>query len=165
MRDLRHAENHQRGGSDKGRMQALRQRHPIERQHHQTAAEDADDGAEHGLAAEFERNMPCRAFADRNQFDQHQREKYRERIVGAGFGLQRRADAGAQPQALRVHQEKHRSRVGRRHHGAHQQRLGPVQVEHIFGDRRGDQRRQQHADRRQRHRRRQHCADALKSRP
>ena len=103
-----------------------------------------------------------RAFADRKQFDQHQREKHRERIVGAGFGLQRRADARTQPQALRMHQKKHRRGIGRRHHGADQQRLGPVQVEDIFGYGSGDQRRHQHADRRQRHRRRQHRPNTLK---
>ena len=42
--------------------------------------------------------------------------------------------------------------------------LGPVQIERIFGDRRRDQRGDQHADRRQHHRRRQHGADALKPR-
>jgi len=93
VRELRHAENHQRGGTDKGRVQALRQRHPIERQHHETAAGHPDDGAEHRLAAEFQRDMQGRAFADRNQFDQHQREEHRERIVSAGFDLQRRSDA------------------------------------------------------------------------
>jgi len=63
-----------------------------------------------------------------------------------------------------MYQQKHRRGIGRRHHRAHQQRFGPVQIEHIFGDRRGDQGRQQHADRRQHHRRRQHRADALKPR-
>ena len=164
MPDLRRAENHQRRGGDKGRVQALRQRHAVERQHHQTAADDADDAAEHGFAAKLQRDMRRRALADRNELDQHQREKYRERIVGAGFRLQRRADARAQPQALRMHQQKHRRGIGGRHHRADQQRFGPVQVERIFGDGCGDQRRQQHADRRQHHRGRQHRADALKPR-
>ena len=106
-----------------------------------------------------------RAFADRDELDQHQGQKYRERVVGAGFDLQRRADARTQAQALGMHQQKHRGGVGRGHHGADQQRLGPVQVERIFGDRRGDQRRQQHAGGRQHHRRRQHRADTLKPGP
>jgi hypothetical protein len=63
-----------------------------------------------------------------------------------------------------MHQKKHRRGVGRSHHGADQQRFGPVQVEHVFGDGSGDQRRHQHANCRQRHRRRQHRADALKPR-
>ncbi len=112
MCDLRRPENHQRGGADKRRMQALRQRHPVEREHHEPAAGHADDGAKHGLAAEFERDMQSRTFADRNQLNQHQREKHRERIVGAGFDLQRCADARTQAQALRVHQQKHRRRIG-----------------------------------------------------
>ena len=162
VRDLRGAEDHQRGGGDKRRVQALRQRHPVQRQHHETAADHADDAAEHGLTGKLQRDLPGRAFADRNEFDQHQRQKHRERIVGAGFDLQRRADAGTQAQPLRVHQQKHRGGIGRRHHGADQQRLGPVQIERVFGDRRGDQRGHQHADRRQHHRRRQHRANALK---
>ncbi len=63
-----------------------------------------------------------------------------------------------------MHQQKHRRGIGRRHHGADQQRFGPVQIERISGDRCGDQRGQQHADRRQHHRGRQHRADALKPR-
>ena len=109
--------------------------------------------------------MPPRIVAARNQFDQHQGEKHRERIVGAGFDLERRADARAQPQALRVHQQKHRRGVGRGHHRADQQRLDPVEPERISGDRRGDQCGQQHANGRQHHRGRQHRADALKPGP
>ena len=162
MRDLRHAEDHQRGGGDKGRMQALRQRHAIERHHHQTATDHADDGAEQAFARKLHGDMQRRAFTDRNEFDQHQREKDRERIVGAGFGFQGCADTGAQAQALRVNEQEHRRGIGRRHHGADQQRLGPVQIERIFGGRRGDQRGDQHADGRQHHRWRQHDTDALK---
>ena len=165
VRDLRHAEDHQRGGGDKGRMQALRQRHAIERQHHQTAADHADDGAEQAFARELQHNMRRRAFTDRNELDQHQGEKDRERIVGAGFGFQGCADTGAQAQALRVNEQEHRRGIGRRHHGADQQRLGPVQIERIFGGRRGDQRGDQHADGRQHHRWRQHGTDALKLGP
>ena len=57
VRDLRHAEDHQRSGGDKGRMQALRQRHAIERHHHQTAADHADDGAEQALARKLHDDM------------------------------------------------------------------------------------------------------------
>ncbi len=42
---LRRAKNHQCRGGDKRRVQALRQRHAIKRQHHQTAADNADDAA------------------------------------------------------------------------------------------------------------------------
>ena len=136
VRDLRHAEDHQCGGGDKWRVQPLRQRHPVQRHHHETATDHADNGAEYGLTDKLQRDLPDRAFADRNEFDQHERQKHRERIVGAGFDLQRRTDAGTQPQPLRVDQQKHRGGIGRRHHGAHQQRLGPVQIERVSGDRR-----------------------------
>ena len=119
-------------------MQALRQRHAIERQHHQAAADDADDGAEQAFAHQLQRDMRRRALADRDELDQHQREKDRERVVGAGFGFQRGADAGAQAQALGVNQQEHRRGIGRGYHGADQQRLGPVQIERVFGGRRGD---------------------------
>ena len=165
VRDLRHAEDHQGGGRDKGRMQALRQRHAIERHHHQTAADHPDDGAEQAFARELHGDMRGRAFADRNELDQHQREKDGERIVGAGFSFQGCADTRAQAQALGVHEQKHRRGIGRCHHGADQQRLGPVQIERIFGGRRRDQRGNQHADGRQHHRWRQHGADALKLGP
>ncbi len=96
VRDLRAAENHQRGGRDERRMQALRQRHAVERQHDEAAADHAHDCAKDRLAGEFHRDMRQRAFAPRNEFDQHQGEEDREGIVGAGFRLQRRADARAQ---------------------------------------------------------------------
>ncbi|MGX1168116.1 hypothetical protein AB7M16_004382 [Bradyrhizobium sp. USDA 372] len=108
--------------------------------------------------------MAGRARADRDVFHQHQSEEDREGIVGAGFRLQRRADARAQTQALGVHQEEHGGRVGRGHHGAHQQRLRPVEVERVFGERRRDQRGQQHADGREHERRGEHGADAGKAR-
>ncbi len=151
MNELCGAEDHQRRRHDKRRVQALRQRDTIERNHHGPPADDADDGAEHGLAAEFEGDMRGRAVPDRDELDQHQREEHREWIVAAGLGLQRCADAGPQPQALRMNQQEHRSRIRRRHHGADQERLGPVQIERIFGDGRGDQRGKQHTDRRQHH--------------
>ena len=61
MGDLRAAENHQGGGGDKGRMQALRQRDAVQREDHQAPAGHADDGAEHRLLREFHRHMPERA--------------------------------------------------------------------------------------------------------
>ena len=164
MRDLGCAKNHQRRGRDERCVQALRQRHAVERDHDQPAADHADDGAEDRLAGEFQRDVRGRALPARDEFHQHQGEEDRKRIVGAGFSLQRRADPRAQPQALRMHQKKHRRRVGGGHHRTDQQRLGPAEVEHIFRDRRRDQRRQQHAGGCQHHRRRQHGADALKPR-
>jgi hypothetical protein len=77
----------------------------------------------------------------------------------------RGADARTQPKSLGVHQKKHRGGVGRGHHGADQQRLGPVQVERKFRDRRRDQCGQQHADGRQHDRWRKHRTDVLEARP
>ena len=164
VRDLREAEDHQRGGGDEGRVQPLRQRDLVERQHHQPAADHPDDETEHGFPEKLRHHMADRALAHRDQLDQHQGEKHREWIVGAGFHFQRGADARPQPQPLRVHQQKHRGGVSGGDHGADQQRLGPVQVERESGDRRGDQRGRQHAEGRQRHRRHQHRADALETR-
>ena len=63
-----------------------------------------------------------------------------------------------------VHQEEHRRGVGRGHHRADQQRLGPAHVEQVFGDRGGDRRREQDTDGRERGRRRQHAAKGGKPR-
>ena len=146
-------------------MQALRQGDRVERDDDEAAAEHADDGAEHRFQHELRQHVAGRARADRDVFHQHEREEDREGIVGAGFGLQRRADARAQAQALGVHQQVHGGRVGRSHHGADQQRLHPVEIEREFGERRRDQRCQQHADGREQNGRRQHGADAGKARP
>ena len=145
-------------------MQALRQRNAVERDHHQPAAGHPDDGTEHGLAEEFQYHVRRRGGAARNEFDKHQREENRKGIVGAGFRFQRRADTRPQPQAPRVHQQEYRCRVGRCHHGADQERLGPVQVKCVFGKGSCDQRGEEDPDGRQHHRGRQHRADALKPR-
>ena len=62
-------------------------------------------------------------------FHQHEREKDRERIVGAGFDLDRGGDARAQPQAARMHQEEHGGGVGRGHRRAQQQAFEPAEAE------------------------------------
>ena len=163
MGDLGQPENHQRGGGDERRMQALRQGHPVERGHHDHAAEQADQGAEERLADELQHDMRRGVLSHRQPFDQHQRQEHRERIVGAGFDLERRADAGAQAQALGMDQQEHRRGVGRRHHGADQQCFGPFDAKGVFGDRRGDQRGQQHTAGGEQCRGREHGADAGKS--
>ncbi len=55
MHNLRCRENHQCRGRDERRMQPLRQRHAIERQHHEAAADHPDYRTEQGFAGEFER--------------------------------------------------------------------------------------------------------------
>ena len=161
---LRGGEDHQRRGGDERRMQALRQRDAVERDHHRAAADDPDDPPEHGFLQQFPQDMPGRAVADRDELDQHQGQEHRKRIVAAGFGFQCRANSRAQAQALRVHQQEHRGRVGRGHDGADQKRFGPVEVERIARDRRSDDSGQQHADRGEHHRGRKHGADVLEAR-
>ena len=128
-------------------------------------ADDPDDGAEDGFAGERDDDvLPGVIAADQQEFDQHDGEEDRERIVDAGFDFQHRADAGPQPQPLGVDQEEHRRRIGRGHDRADQEGLGPVHAEHVSGKRRGQRRGQQHAERRQHHRRRQHAAEGRKPR-
>ena len=161
---LRGGEDHQRRCGHERRMQALRQRHAIERDHHRPPADDADDGAEPGLLKQLQQHMAGRRVADRDELDQHQGEEHRERIVAAGFRFQRRADPRPQAKSLRMHQQEHRRRIGRGDDGADQQRLGPVEVERVARDRRGDERGEQHADGGEHDRRRKHGADMLKAR-
>ena len=73
-----------------------------------------------------------------NDLDQHDGQEDRKRIVGAGLDLDGGADARAQAQAARMHQEEHRRGIGRCDDGADQQRLGPAEIEEIMRDRRGD---------------------------
>ncbi len=137
----------------------------VERDDDEASAEEADDGAQHRLLDELHQHVTRRACSQRDVFDQHQGEEDREGIVGAGFRLQRRTHARAQAQALGVHQQEHGGGVGRGHHRADQQRLRPVEVERPFGERRRDQRGQEHADGREHHGGREHGADAGKARP
>jgi len=80
-----------------------------------------------------------------------------------GFNLERRADARPQPKTLGVHQQEDGGGVGRGHHRADQKCLGPADIERIFGDRRRNQRRHQHAEGGQNSGGRQHGADALET--
>ena len=109
---------------------------------------DAEDGPEHRSRATNGEQCCARVCSPAEQdLDQDDGEKDRERIVDAGFDLERGADARPQPQPPGVEQEEHRRRVGRGHHGADQQRLGPVDAAHDTGDRRGQRRRDQDTQR------------------
>ena len=103
-----------------------------------------------------------RPFARRQILDQQHGEQDRERIVAAGFDLERRADARAQAQAAGMDQEEHRRGIGRGHDRADQQRLAPAHVEQVPGDRRGQPRGDHDADGRQHGRGRQHAAEGRK---
>jgi hypothetical protein len=164
MHRLRRGKDHQRGRGDERRVQALRERDPVERQHHQPSANDAEERAQKPFPRELDCDMRGRRVPARDVLDQHQREEDCERIVRAGFGFQRRADARPQPQALRMHQQEYGRRIGRGDDRADQKRLGPVEIERIARDRRGDHGGQEHAGGRQHHRRREHAADIGKAR-
>ncbi len=98
-------------------------------------------------------------IAGQQNLDQRDRQKDRERIVGAGFDLQRCGDARAQPQTLRVKQKEYRGRVSGCHHRADQHGLGPADPQQILCKRRRECGRQQHADRRQGQRRGENAAE------
>jgi hypothetical protein len=105
------------------------------------SAEDADHGSERGLLDEQGEHVLPGAISDGEKLDQNDGQQHRERIVAAGFNLERRADPRPQAQPARVDQKEHRCGIGRRHDRADQQRLGPAHPEQIFRDRRGQRRR------------------------
>ena len=158
------AEDDERARGHERSVQPLRQRQPVEHDDDGPPAEHADDGAEHGLLGEHGEHVLPRAIVDREEADQEQGEQNRERIVAAGFDLEDGADARAQAQSAGMKQKEHRRGVGRGHDRADQQRLGPVHGEQIFGDRRGQRRRQQDPGGRERDRRPQHAPEGRKPR-
>ena len=159
MQPRSEAEDDERARGHERRVQALRQREPVEHEHDGPPAENADDGAEHGLLGQHRQHVSPRPFARRQILDQKDGEQDRERIVAAGFDLERSADAGAQAQAAGMDQEEHRRGIGRGHDRTHQQQLAPAHVEQVLGDRSGQPRRDHDADGRQRGRGRQHAAE------
>ena len=76
-------------------MQTLRKAEPVEHQHDQPAADDADEAAEDRLLGERRGHVLPRPLAQHQELDQHQREKHREWIVAAGLHLEGGADARA----------------------------------------------------------------------
>ncbi len=154
-------EDHHRGGRDERRVQALRQVEPVEHQHHQPAAEIADQAAEHEFAGQQHGDAAPRPVAEQQVFDQRDGEEDRDRIVEPGFDLQRGVDARPQPQALGVQQEEHGGGVGRGHHGAGQQRLRPAHAQREHRSRRGQRGGDHDAGRRQRPGRAEHVAEGL----
>ena len=101
MHRIGEGEHDQRAHRHERRVQALRQRQPVEHQRDDPPAGDADDAAEHRIAHEGHQRMRPALVADQQDLDQQQRQEHRERIVGAGFHFQRGAHARAQPQARR----------------------------------------------------------------
>ncbi len=103
-------------------------------------------------------------IADQQNFDQQQGEKDGEGIIGTRLHFEHGADARAQPQAAGIDQEKHRGRVGRCHHGTHQQGLDPVEAKDVFGDRRRQNCGNEHADCCESRRGRQNVAEGREAR-
>ncbi len=97
MHRIGRGKHDQRAHRHERRVQALRQREAVEHQSDDAAAGDADDAAEHRIAQEYHQRMRPALVADQQELHQQQREKDRERIVGAGFDFQRCAHARAQP--------------------------------------------------------------------
>ena len=91
-------------------------------------------------------HLAPRLAADEQEFHQDDGQKDRERIVEAGFDLQRRADARPQPQSLGMEQEEDGGGIGRGDHRAHQQRLGPAETEGQHRRRSGERRGHDDAD-------------------
>ena len=102
------------------------------------SAEITEAGADHCLSRQQGHNLGPGLGALQQDFHQHDGEKDGEGIVGAGFHLDGGADAGPQPQTARMHEKEDGGGVGRGHHRADQQALGPGEVECINGDRRHD---------------------------
>ena len=163
MHDICKGKNDQRTDSDEWRMQTLRERQAIDHERDNSTAQKPHDAAKDGIAQERDQRVRPALVADQQNFDQQQRKKDGEWVVRARFHFEHGADARAQPQAAGIDQEKHRGRVGRRHNGADQQSLDPVEPKDVFGDRRRQNCGNEHANRCERHRRRQNIAEGRKA--
>ena len=79
-------------------------------------SDEADDEVD-------DQDLGCRIGAARDHLDQRDGEEDGDRIVGAGFDFEDRADAVAQIDVAGAQQEEHRRRVGRGDGGAEQQAI------------------------------------------
>ena len=84
MDRLAQAEDHDRAGRNEWRMQPLRQFHAIEKRDDCDAADDSDHRTERRLTQQNQHDIDRRLVAIQQDFNQHQRQEDRERIVGAG---------------------------------------------------------------------------------
>jgi hypothetical protein len=98
MQDRREREDDQRGGGDKGRVQALRKRDAVEGNDDRVTAENPDGGADQSLFGQHAGDRCPRLIADQQQFDQLDGEKHREWIVGGRLDFECGGDARPQPQ-------------------------------------------------------------------
>ncbi len=145
-------------------MEPLRQAEPIKCPDGRAPAEEANRGSAETFPGKARQRQPPGFLTAQQQLDQHQREENGERIVGAGFDLERCADPRAQPQTVSVEEEKHRGRVGRGHHGAGEQGFGPAQSEGELGKRGRQHRTEQDAACSERQRGGEHAPERGKAR-
>jgi hypothetical protein len=148
-------------GGDEGRVQPLRQIEPVEHQHHRAAAEVPDQPTEQRLPHQEDDDLGPGLAPHQQDLHQNDGEEDRDRIVDAGFDLQRGIDARSQPQPTRVQQEEDRGGIGGGDDGAHQQRFGQAQAQRPRRRRRGQRSGDEHAHGRQHPGRPDHVAEDL----
>ncbi len=123
-----------------------------------------DDGCRASPAAPTASRSAAKAVADQQNLHQQDGQEDRERIVDAGFDLERRADARPQAQPARMQQEEHGGRVGGGDDRARRARpRSSSRPSGHIGDRRGQRRGDSNAHRREHARRRHHVAESLET--
>ena len=95
---------------------------------------------------------------------EQRRQQHGDRIVGARFDFERRADARTQLQPAGAQQEEHGRGVGRGDDRAEQQRFDRAEPEQPVRGDAGQRRRDDDAERRQQQGRREHAAERLAAR-
>ena len=120
----------QRQRQHEDRQQALVEVQPLDQPGNGKAAGDADRRAQSHRHDEADdeiddQHLGGRVGAARDHLDQRDGQEDGDRIVGAGFDFEDRADAVAQIDVAGAQQEEHRRRVGRGDGGAEQQQFQP----------------------------------------
>ena len=145
---------------DEERVQPAGHRDAVQHRDEREAADQAEGGPDGALPPELEREAPARHLgAGQDELGQHDHQEDRDRVVGAGFDLERGVDPGMQAKPAGPQQEEHRRRVRGRDDRAEQQRLDRLEVEHRPGRRAGDRGGDEHADGGEQQRGREHAAE------
>ena len=148
------------------RVQPARHGDAVEHPDRRESAREPRGGAEQPLLSEPHRHVERRGVAAReDQLGHHDYQKDGNRVVGAGFDLQRRAHPALQPQPAGPEQEEHRRRIGGGDDGAEQERLDRGEVEHRPGGQAGDRRGHEHAEGREQERGDEHAAEGREPGP
>ena len=142
------AEDDERAGGDERRMQALRQAEPVEREHDRAAAERRRRWcrATACTASVHERCAATMLAArSRNSTSTMVRKTANGSLVpDSTSSVAPTRGRSRRPRGM--DEQENRSRVGRGDDRAHQQRLEPGEAQQVSRDRRGQRRRQQHAE-------------------